>query len=545
LFAAALSKQRSGEFAAAESLYRQIISLDPHLAPVHFNLGIVLRILNRHEEAIAAYRQSLSLDPNFPQAWNNLGNTLRALGRLDESIAAFQKALTCKPDYVDALNNLGTALKDVGQLDQALACLDRAIDLQPNNPTLANNRLYALHYHPDWPAAKILAEAKSWNDRYASHLRPTNIAHQNDRSPARRLRIAYLSANFREHCQALFMLPLLSHHDHAQFEIVCYSDVVVPDAITNRLRALADQWRDTARLSDDQLADLIRRDQIDVLVDLTLHMSNNRLLVFARKPAPIQATWLGYPGTTGLDAMDYRLTDPFLDPPTEHDNNYVERSFRLPHTFWCYDPLSQQPASNASPVFENHQITFGCLNNFCKLNDPVLKMWSPILHAIPTSKLLLLSPTGHHRQNILNHLAIDPSRVEFIEFQPREKYLQTYNRIDICLDTFPYNGHTTTLDALWMAVPVISLCGETAVSRAGLSLMRNLGLSELVARDAAMFSRIAVELAGDLSRLAMIRSSLREKMHSSPMMDAQAFARDIESAYHEMWQRWLISIQRA
>jgi protein O-GlcNAc transferase len=536
LFAAALCHQSKGELDQAETIYRDIISLDSHHSAVHFNLGILLRILNRPEEAIASYQQSLSLDPTFPQAWNNLGNALRSINRLDESIAAFQQALTCKPDYVDALNNLAAALKDVGQLDEAIACLDRAIQLQPANAAIASNRLYALHYHPNWTAEMLLAEAKKWNEQYAASL--PQYSHPETGDPYRRLRIGYVSPNFREHCQALFMLPLLSHHNHDQFEIFCYSDVLVPDAITEKQRSLVDHWRDTARLSDDQLADLIHRDKIDILVDLTLHMSNHRLLVFARKPAPIQVTWLGYPGTTGLQTMDYRLTDPFLDPPDEHDNLYVERSIRLPQTFWCYDSLSPQPASNASRVLSNDPITFGCLNNFCKVNDAVLQAWSKVLHATKNSKLILLCPRGNHRNHILEKLSIHPTRIEFVEFQPREKYLEFYHRIDIGLDTFPYNGHTTTLDALWMNVPIVTLAGDSPISRAGLSLLSNLNLPELIATDRASFIDIAINLARNPSRLATLRSTLREKLKSSPMMNVQAFTRALESSYQTMWHDW-------
>ena len=294
-------------------------------------------------------------------------------------------------------------------------------------------------------------------------------------------------------------------------------------------------------LRTQQVAERIRSDRIDILVDLALHTANNRLLVFARKPAPVQVTWLGYPGTTGLSAIDYRLTDPYLDPPGLFDAFYSEESIRLPDTFWCYDPLTDQPPVNALPALENGFITFGCLNNFCKVNDGCLALWAQVLQAVPQSRLLLLAPRGQAREHVLARLqqeGIAAPRVEFADRQPRLEYLKLYHRIDLGLDPLPYNGHTTSLDAFWMGVPTLTLVGKTVVGRAGWSQLCNLGLKELAAETPEQYVALAAELAADLPRLQELRGTLRQRMLRSPLMDANRFARHVEQAYRQMWRRW-------
>jgi predicted O-linked N-acetylglucosamine transferase (SPINDLY family) len=318
--------------------------------------------------------------------------------------------------------------------------------------------------------------------------------------------------------------------------------VLVSDALTSQFQQYADRWRSILGLTDNEVATQIRDDGIDVLVDLTLHMADNRLLVFARKPAPVQVTFAGYPGSTGLTTMDYRLSDPHLDPPGIDDSVYSEKTIRLPDTFWCYDPLDAGGIPvNPLPALDRNWVTFGCLNNFCKINDGVLNLWARVMHEVRDSRLLLLASHGSHRQWTLNRLGkegIDPERIEFIAFQPRRAYLQTYNRIDLGLDSFPYNGHTTSLDSIWMGVPVVTLVGQTVASRAGWSQLSNLGLRELAGQTPDQFVQIAVELANDLPRLQGLRATLRQRMERSPLMDAPRFARNIEVAFRQMWHEW-------
>jgi len=335
------------------------------------------------------------------------------------------------------------------------------------------------------------------------------------------------------------MLPLLACHDRDAFEIFCYAQVARSDALTERFRASAHHWRSTIGLTDKQLAAQIREDGIDILVDLALHTARSRLLVFARKPAPVQVTFAGYPGSTGLSTIDYRLSDPYLDPPDIDESVYSEQTIRLPHSFWCYDPIDGDIPVNSLPAQAHGFLTFGCLNDFRKINDAVLRLWAGVLRAVPSSRLLLLAPEGSHRQHTLDVLSredIVHERIEFVSHQPRWKYLELYHRVDLGLDTLPYNGHTTSLDSFWMGVPVVTLVGQTIVGRAGLSQLTNLQLPELIAQTPEQYVKIATSLADDLPRLSELRSTLRARMEQSPLMDAPRFARDIEAAYRTMWQ---------
>ena len=539
-FAAAYGQQQAGHWEEAGRLYRRILASGDHYPEVHYNLGVVDRRAGRLEAAAESYQRALALKPDFPEAENNLGNVLRALWRVDEAAAAFRRAVALRPGFGDAWSNLGATLKNQGRLDEAVACLERAVELQPESAALHSNLVAALHYQDGCAPAAIAREQRRWSERHAAPRRAAIPAHDHDRAPERRLRIGYVSAGFCEQCQSFFTVPLLAHHDHVRHGIFCYSDVAAPDALTVRLQAGADVWRNIAGYSDGQAARQIREDRIDILVDLTLHMANNRLPMFALKPAPLQVTWLGFPGSTGMEAMDYRFTDRWLDPPGLNEEFYAERSLRLPDCFWCYDPLAAGPPVNALPAELAGWVTFGCLNNFSKVNTGVLARWARVLRAVPGSRLLLLAPPGETRSWVTSELGIDASRIEFVDFQPRPRYLETYHRIDLCLDTFPYNGHTTSLDAFWMGVPVVSRAGRTAVSRAGLSQASNLGLPELVADDDDGFVALAAGLAGDRPRLAELRATLRGRMEASPLMDGARFARGMEWAYRTIWREWAV-----
>jgi protein O-GlcNAc transferase len=532
-----------GRFGEAAEACRRAVALRPDRGESHVNLGNILQRLRKFDESMACYRRALELKPNDVEALSNLGNGLRNSGRLDEAMAAFQACVALQPNFHVAQCNLGNALKDAGQIVQAIECYRRAVEIRSTDVISHSNLAYSVYYHPDYDSAAILAEARGWDAIHAQSLAGGGD-HENNRDPERRLRIGYVGADFREHCQSLFTIPLFAHHDRDRFEIFCYANVEIPDLTTKRIRGLVDCWRDTVDLSDSEVAGLVGIDQIDILVDLTMHMSNGRPLSLARKPAPVQVAYLAYPGTTGLSAIDYRLTDPYLDPPGETDADYVEQSLRLPDTFWCYDPLSDTPVTNSLPLITERRVTFGCLNNFCKVSDPTLALWSKVLQAVDGSRLLLLAPVGAARQRVLDRLReenIDLARIDFVEHRPRAKYLELYHRIDVCLDTLPYNGHTTSLDSYWMGVPVVTRVGHTVVGRAGYSQLMNLGLSELVAWSDDEFVSIAARLAADQSRLAHMRTTLRGRMERSPLMDAPRFARNIEAAYREIWQRWCAS----
>jgi predicted O-linked N-acetylglucosamine transferase (SPINDLY family) len=413
--------------------------------------------------------------------------------------------------------------------------------MEPDFAEAHSNLIYTQMFAPDSTAQTIYDAHRRWNMCHAAPLAKCIQSHLNDPDPDRPLRVGYASPDFRSHPVGRFLLPLLQAHDRQSVRIYCYAWVPVPDALTEQCHAQADVWRNVLGTSDEQFAALIRQDQIDILVDLTMHMADNRLLVFARKPAPVQVTYLAYCGTTGLSAMDYRLTDIYMDPPGQADEFYTERSVRLPESYWCYQSVPQAPSVNGLPVAKTGHITFGCLNNFCKVTLPALATWCEVMRAVPRSKLVLHAHPGRHRQRIADFFLqqqIAPDRVMFVKQLPMVDYFALYHQIDMALDPFPYCGGTTTCDALWMGVPVVSLAGQTAVGRGGLSILSIVGLPELAARDVGHYVRIAVDLANDPDRLQALRSSLRERVRTSPLMDAPRFARNIEIAYRDMWKRW-------
>jgi protein O-GlcNAc transferase len=543
----------TGQMGEAAAAFRRAIALRPGYAEAFINLGIVLKVQGQLDEAIAAFRRAIDLNPNFPEAHSNLAATLQDNGQFDEAIAACRNAIALNPNLPEAHINLGNALKDTGRLDECLAAYRQAIALRPSHAPAHSTLLYTMQFHPAYDAKSLAEEHHRWNLQHAEPLRKFIQPHPNDRTPDRRLRIGYVSPDFHDHVVGRNLLPLFRQHDRRQFEMIVYSQTASPDAITSEFQHNADRWHNIVGQSDEQVAHQIRQDQIDILVDLTLHMRHNRLLVFARKPAPVQATFAGYPGSTGLSAIDYRLSDPYLDPPAVSpvepsgmdESIYSEQTIRLPDSFWCYDPLTTEPAVNGLPALENGCVTFGCLNNFCKFNDHVLALWAKVLRPIENSRLILLSPPGSHRLSILDRFQredIVSDRIEFVSFQSHQKYLETYHRIDLGLDTFPYNGHTTSLDSFWMGVPVITLIGNRAVARAGWCQLSNLGLAELAGQTPDDFVRIATELATDLPRLQQLRSTLRTRMQQSPLMDAPKFARNIEAAYRRMWHTWCKSV---
>jgi protein O-GlcNAc transferase len=525
----------------AEASYRQALLLKPQYAEAHSNLGNALARQGRRAEAEASYREAIHLKPELAEAHNSLGVILHSQRRMEEALRCYEEALRFRPTYASAHSNVGNTYKDLGQMEEAIAAFRQAVRCQPDFMGGHSNLLYALLFSPHYDSEAVFAEHQRWNRQHAEHLGKNVEPHANDRTPQRRLKVGYVSADFRGHPIGLWMLPLLEAHDHANFEIYCYSSVKGADAITLRCRACADVWREAHPLSDVQLAGLIRQDQIDILVDLTMHMAGHRLLVFARKPAPVQVTYLAYPGTTGLTAVDYRLTDNYFDPPGQPERYYSEKCWRLPDGVSCYHPVLETPPVNALPALEKGFVTFGCLNNFCKVGTPTLEAWSQILKKVPESRMLLCTPFGRCRERLGNYFAergIVPDRIQFVDYAALADYFWNYHRIDIALDPFPYGGGTTTCDALWMGVPVVTLARPEIVSRAGLSLLSNVQLQELVAHDVDEYVRIASDLAGNVSRLSAYRAGLRERLRASPMMDGPRFAKNMEAAFRAMWRSW-------
>jgi len=541
LFQSALQHHRSGNLPAAVSLYQQAAQLRPQSSAVHNNLSLAFKELGDAASSLASAQTAVNLAPTKPGLWTNLGNLYRDLQNLDAATDAFNRSLSLDPNNVAALNNLSLTLHDSGLIEEAVSTYRLAVAIDPTAVMAHSNLLYAMHFDPRFSAQDILHEHKIWAARHADPLTVSAPSHTNDLSPDRPLKIGYVSPHLYDHVVGRFMLPLLQNHDRDRFHISCYTDQFHDrDPIAQKLRSAAHTWRTTRGLSDEDLAHLIRQDQIDILVDLTMHMSGSRLLAFARKPVPVQVTYLAYASTTGLAAMDYRLTDPHLDPPGT-DANYTEKSIRLPDSFWCYRPLNRDQKVAPLPALEEGYITFSALTNFCKINPQVLDLWARVMTALPGSRILMIAKKGSHRDRARSMFAqrgVGEERVEFLDYMPRAQYLETYNRIDIGLDTFPYNGHTTSLDCYWMGVPVVTLVGSTAVSRAGWCQLSNLGLTQLAAFTESDFVRIAATLAADLPHLAALRAELRPRMERSPLMDYVRFTRNIESAFRTAWRTW-------
>jgi protein O-GlcNAc transferase len=535
----------TGQIAEAIAVLRRAIQLDPNNAEAYWHFGAAMAETGQVAEAIAAFRRAIEIKPSMVEAYRSLAVVLSDNDRLDEAIDVLRRAIGLNREYAGAHSALAVAFAQTGELDQAIAAFRTAVELKPGDANLRSNLAYIVQFHPAYDAEAILEECRRWSVHHEKSVSSARTGlFPNDPSPDRRLGIGYISGNFSGHVVGRNVLPLLQNHNHGEFEIFCYSNSRLVDDLTRKFQSTADHWRQIDTADDSQTAEMIRKDGIDILVDLSLHMGHNRLPVFARKPAPVQVTFAGYPGTTGLKAMDFRMTDPFLDPPGQGDSHYSEKSIRLAHSFWCYDPVAMHPADDLPvaplPAGVAGKVTFGCLNNFRKVNDLVLDLWSEVLRALPESRLILLAPPGNSRRRILDRL--DLRRVEFVDRRDRPAYLRTYDRIDIGLDTFPYNGHTTTLDSLWMGVPVVTLIGWTVVGRAGWSQLCNLGLPELAAHTPQEFVKIALNLATDLSRLSELRKGLRQQMKRSPLTDIVSFAREVEAAYRGMWKSWCLSV---
>ena len=371
--------------------------------------------------------------------------------------------------------------------------------------------------------------------------------HRNDADPGRRIKVGYVSADFRDHAVAYFIEPVLAHHAHDKFEIFCYYNHIRTDAVTKRLQGYVDHWRTIAGLSDDEADRLIREDQIDILVDLAGHTALNRLPVFARKSAPVQVTWLGYLNTTGLASMDYRITDVWASPPGESDRYNTETLLRMPDSQWCYHPPPKAPRVNDLPALESGQITFGSFHTLAKITPLITRLWSDVLNAIPASRLLMVArgleqqQTKEEVQSRFARHGIEAGRIDFLGSQSFENYLRLHQQIDINLDTSPYTGGTTTCHSLWMGVPVITLAGKTATSRGGASLLNALGLSDLVAQTEEEYINIARKLSADRTGLRSMKLDLRSMMARSPLTNGEQFTQYLERIYREIWASWCMN----
>jgi protein O-GlcNAc transferase len=517
--------------------YQQALAIKPDYADGHYNLGNALRAVGKIDQAIEHYRIALHLGGDSINVYSNLANAFREQGLFDEATAAYQCIIRLDSNLPDAHDGLGFCLAMTAQIEQSLLAYRRAVELAPNSPEYHSHLIQTLQYDPRCTREQFSEACHKWAQRHAEPLKLFHRPHINDRSVSRPLRIGYVSADFRNHACAYYLEPLLAYHDHQQFVITCYAEVDAPDDVTKRFQSYADAWNNIIGMSDDSVAELIRHDRIDILVDLNLHTNGNRLLVFARKPAPVQISWLGYPGSTGLPQIDYRISDPYLDPQEIEDSS-PEKILRLPDSFWCYSTQDTDLPVAPLPASTRGYITFGGTNSVCKINDVTLALWGAALQAVKHSRLLILANPGSQRDRMLTLLQqheISSDRVQFESRKPRRQYLELYNRVDVLLDTFPYNGETTTLDALWMGVPPVTLVGQLPASRAGLSLLSNLDLAHLAAKTSSEFAHVAASLCNDLGSLVKLRAGLRSRLKASALMKGQRFAREMELAFRTAW----------
>jgi predicted O-linked N-acetylglucosamine transferase (SPINDLY family) len=572
--------QDAGRMQEAVASYRRALALEPGLAKAQNNLGCLLEAAGDGDGAMQCYEAALGADPGLASALYNRGNLHKQRGyaaqaeedigraleiepgradwrcvlgevyvvqwKLDAAAECYRAVLEVDPRDARARFGLGNVLQMVGRADEAEACFRQALEDQPGFIPAHSNLLLCLHYRKGDDGPALYKEHVEWATRHAGGLAGVTLAADFDRSPARPLNIGYVSPNFHAHPVATFIEPVLAAHDRTGFRVFCYSDVAYPDTVTRRLKGLCDAWRDIHSLSHDDAARLIRQDRIDILVDLAGHAGSTRLLLFARRPAPVQVAWLGYPDTTGIAEMDYRITDADADPEGDVDHQYSEKLVRLAGGFLCYAPDADSPPVSKSPALVSGRVTFGSFNNLAKVTPDLIGLWSGILGALPNARLIMKAHalgSEDARKTVLTrfeHHGIAAERVELHAAElSSQGHLARYGELDIALDTYPYNGTTTTCEALWMGVPVISLAGRTHASRVGASILARVGLKDLVASTPEEYLRKATVLAADGPRLRELRAGMRDRMRGCALLDARGFARNLEAAYRQMWARRL------
>ena len=528
-----------GQLDAAVSSGRRALQIRPNFAEAHNNLGVALRDLGQADEAVACYVRALEIKPDFTEVYNNLGGALKDLGRLDEAVASYRRALQRKPDFAEAHNNVGLAFKDLGRFDDALASFRCALEIKPDYLEARSNLLFTLNYTVH-PSEHCLEEARKYGKAVSQKASARFSTWQCAGSP-QRLRVGMVSGDLHNHPVGYFLESLLANLDPAHVELIAYPTDLTVDALTARIKPYFAAWKPLYNLNDADAARLIHADGVHVLLDLSGHTGHNRLPVFAWKPAPVQATWLGYFATTGVAEMDYFLGDKWTLQDGE-EQHFVEKGWRMSGALSCLSPPKEDVKVEALPALRNRSITFGTLNNSAKMNDRVVACWARILNKIPDSRLYLnMSSLRNHflRKSVIERyaaLGIPETRLILEPTSGRIAALNSYNRIDIGLDPFPYPGGTTSYEALWMGVPILTMRGSNYISHLGESIMHNAGLSDWIASNEDEYIAKAIALSGDLESLASLRSSLRARVLASPLFDAKRFAQDFEDALWGMWQ---------
>ncbi len=529
-----------GRLDEAEQSVRRALELKPRHAEAWFGLGNLKATQNAPAAAVDAFREALRIEPDAAPAWTNMAISLQSQGKLDEAVAAYERARAVAPGVAVIPYNLAIALLAQGRTDEAAACSRQAVELDPRYVVAHSNVLICMTYQAGVSAADLLAAHKAWDLAHAAPLRPALAVYANDRDPERRLKVGYVSGDFHIHPVGWLLANVLPAHDKTKVEVFCYANDPFKDAITEQLKSAADHWRDIAGVDDDAVAALVRQDRIDILIDLTGHTDKNRLLTFARKPAPVQASWLGYPGSTGLSAMDYLIMDA-ATVPAGAEVWCSESVVRLPHGRFCYAPPADAPAVAERP---QGPVVFGSFNNLAKVGPEVVRLWARVLTAAPQSRLVLkwkaLSEASV-RDRLLTAFAAEGIGADRVELRPDSSHgemLGQYGDIDVALDPFPYSGGMTSAEALWMGVPVVTWPQDRIASRQTFAFLTELGLTDLAASSADDYVRIAAELAADPARRAALRADLRPRMTASPLTDGAKFTPGLEAAYRQMWRRW-------
>ena len=502
--------------------------------------------LLRHEAVVAFADEVLQRRPDDPAALTLKGNALRVINKADEALACYRRVLELCPQSAEGYCNLGAAYQTLGRYPEAIAAYELAVALKPDEPAFWGNLAVSLTYSSSHTPADVLSALRRFDAQIARPLRDPR-PHANGRDSERRLRIGYVSPDLRKHAVAYFALPLIEGHNKDQVEVFCYYNHRQDDDWTKAFKKTADHWLDCAGMGDAALAERIRADGIDILVDLSGHTENNRLLTFARKPAPVQVTWMGYVTTTGMSAMDWRVTHDDADPPGA-EAQYSERLWRLPGTMWCYRPLPGMPEVSAPPFARNGHITFGSFNRYSKNSPLVLETWAQILNRVPDARLVICVPEGEIRQRMASFFSergIAPERIAGFAKLSHEDFWKLHAEVDIALDPFPFGGGTTTCETLWLGVPVVTCTGKEGgdfaprfASRMGYAFLNNIGLPELACETITGYIDTAVQLALDPPRLTALRQSLRDKMAHAPLTDEARFAGEMEQAYRAMWREW-------
>ena len=536
-----LTLQGLGRLNEAEASLRQAIALKSDCAEAHYNLGITLQELGRLDEAEASYTQATALKLGYAEAYNNLGNTLQELGRLEEAAASFRQALDLEPDYAEAHSNLGIVLHKSGALEEAEASCRKAIALK-SDFTAGYSTLLFLQSSSNFEHTSYLKDALS----YAKSIRGEISSRFSEWSCARepeRLRIGLVSGDFHNHPVGFFLEGLLAQFNSSSLELYAYPTKLLEDELTTRIKPYFSYWSPLLGKSDQEAAQLIHNDKIHILIDLSGHTANNRLPIFAWKPAPIQVSWLGYWASSGVPEMDYILGDPFVTPNNEAAH-FIEKIWQLPESYLCFTKPNVALEVMPLPALSAGVITFGCFNKLVKMTDEVVSLRSKILNIIPGSKLFLKNDQlqyASERNKVLSRFAAHGIGADQLILEgpsPRAEYLASYNRVDIALSPYPYGGGTTSAEGLWMGVPVLTKRGDYFLSHLGESIAHNTGLSDWIAADEDEYIAKAVQFSSDLDGLMKLRAGLREQVLASPLFDAPRFARHFERAVWSMWSKW-------